>query len=311
MFDLIQFDISGLCNAKCSWCISGRKNREHMNSGGFMSTELFEKTVKHLKKKGFINRNGGYLALYMWGDPFIHPKIKEIMSIAHQENVQVGISTNGSIKILFDEPGVLSNVRHIWFSMPGFSQSSYDRSHGFNFDTIKSNIMEMVQNFYDIGGLEKGAISNIFHMYQYNLLEIPAALEFANKIGVNLWPYAAFFNDYELAKAFLTKTLNYDTLEKAGKELFLFAYDRKITDKPPLKSPPCHRQLYLDEYANVVTCCFGKHIKLGSIFDMIPPDVIKLKETNKEAVSMCNECNQLGISRMEVLQLREFIPLIS
>lgn len=309
MFEIIQFDVSGICNAKCSWCISGRRNRECNNSGGgFMSPSLFRDVVQHLKKEGFIAPNG-WLALYMWGDPFLHPKIKEIMSIAHKENVWVGISTNGSKKVLFDEPGVLSNVRSIWFSMPGFSQDSYDKSHGFNFEKIKQNIVEMTHNFYEVGKLRPGGVVNIFHMYQYNLLEMPAALNFAKSNHAAFWPYGAAINDPELCFSYLKKEWTYEMLDKASRELFLTVYDKTACPSSMDAPHQCNKQLYLDEYANAVVCCNGKHIKLGSIFDMTPADYVRAKRENVDAFALCEECNRLGAADARVLQMQEIIPI--
>ncbi|GBF34170.1 hypothetical protein DCCM_3282 [Desulfocucumis palustris] len=42
-------------------------------------------------------------------------------------------------------------MRFIIFSMPGFSQESYDKIHGFNFEKIKDNIIKMSRNFRENG----------------------------------------------------------------------------------------------------------------------------------------------------------------
>ncbi|ADY56923.1 Radical SAM domain protein [Syntrophobotulus glycolicus DSM 8271] len=305
MFEVIQFDVSGICNARCSWCVSGRRNRNKQSSGKFINVEEFKRTIYHLLENGFIEQGRTWLALYMWGDPFLHPRIKEIIKFLNQENVLTGISTNASKPVFFEEEGVLSNIRHIWFSMPGFSQSSYDKSHGFNFEKILLNIKAMAANYYKMG-CSPGKVIIIFHMYQYNLLELGLANEFARQNKLGFWPYAAGINDYELMKKYMKSEMDYELLKKASTELFLYNLTEEfLAKKPEGFVCPQFSQITLNEDCRALQCCGRYDVDLGSIFDLKPQDINNLREQT----GACTECRKLNIDFHRVLQINEILPL--
>lgn len=60
--------------------------------------------------------------------------------------------------------------------MPGFSQESYDKIHGFNFEKIKENIKKYANDMELAGVKDKMWVA--YHMYQFNLDEIYDAYVF-------------------------------------------------------------------------------------------------------------------------------------
>jgi hypothetical protein len=66
----------------------------------------------------------------------------------NDQGLKYSISTNASIPLLFNEGGdSLRNLSNIIISIPGFSQESYNRVHGFRFDRIKKNIVKLIRNY--------------------------------------------------------------------------------------------------------------------------------------------------------------------
>ncbi len=306
MFDVIQFDVSGICNAKCTWCVSGQKNLKKEKFGQYIEVNEFKRAVKHLQYSGFIEKGKTWLAIYMWGDPFLHPSIKEIVKFLHDENVPTGISTNGSKVVLFEEKGILSNIRHIWFSMPGFSQRSYDKIHGFNFEKILSNIITMSQNFYKMG-CKPGSIKMIFHLYQFNLLELAPAIKFANENGLSIYPYAATFNGYEMTEQYFNSEMDYELLKKASQELFLFNLSKEYMEQRPADYI-CEqfRQLTINDDCRAVLCCGRSDVDLGNIFDLSPTDINRLRMEKIE----CKDCRERGFDYLKSMPLNEVLPII-
>ena len=84
-FKKIYIEISNKCNFHCSFCYqSGR-------SVQFMSADEFRYVVKEIKP--YID----YVYLHVLGEPLLHPHFREMLQIAEGGNLNVNISTNGSL----------------------------------------------------------------------------------------------------------------------------------------------------------------------------------------------------------------------
>ena len=56
-----------------------------------MSYENVKKVLKKIKKDAPLCT---HVALYSWGEPFLHPKLDEIIELFHESNIAVALSTN-------------------------------------------------------------------------------------------------------------------------------------------------------------------------------------------------------------------------
>ncbi|MFC2067695.1 radical SAM protein [Chloroflexota bacterium] len=178
-YDLVYFEIVGFCNAKCPWCITGNKSlNEIIYPSQFIKVDDFENAINYLLDNGFICSGESRIDLYSWGEPMLHPELGKILNILSKNNINYGISTNAS-KVVDLNRDILTNLCELKFSMPGFSQSSYDRIHGFNFKKILKNIEALVNNIKKEGSISKFTMS--YHLYQFNIGEIKAAVEFCEE----------------------------------------------------------------------------------------------------------------------------------
>jgi MoaA/NifB/PqqE/SkfB family radical SAM enzyme len=148
MFYYVNFEISGKCNANFEYCVSGKKSISgsfQQKNSSFIDLERFKSAINYMLKNELIGTDST-VGLYNWGEPFLHPKFKEILSFLNMKGVNYALSTNAS-KLIEFENFDLKNLKKITFSMPGFSQESYDLIHGFKFERIKSNIKKMLINY--------------------------------------------------------------------------------------------------------------------------------------------------------------------
>ena len=84
-FKKIYIEISNKCNFHCSFCYqSGRSVK-------FMSVDEFRYVVKEIKPYT------DYVYLHVLGEPLLHTHFREMLQIAEGENLNVNISTNGSL----------------------------------------------------------------------------------------------------------------------------------------------------------------------------------------------------------------------
>jgi MoaA/NifB/PqqE/SkfB family radical SAM enzyme len=247
MFKQVHFEISGVCNAKCPWCSNGGVHLKSHPSR-FIPPVEFRAAINRLFDESLIN-NKTVIRLFNYGEPILHPQLPELLKILVQNDLGYIISTNASKYIPLDKD-LLNNLQHFMISMPGFSQKSYDRVHGFQFNEILNNI----DRWTELVGSEKILIK--FHVYQFNLDEIEAASTYFKKRNVKFFPYFALIADYKMAHAYLTHTMPRDVLEKASRDLMLFYVDELISSAPEnFQCPEWHSKLTIDEYCNILTCC--------------------------------------------------------
>lgn len=289
LFGRIYFEISGICNAKCYWCKTGYENLQKANKGRFVDFEKFKETINYLLKNSFILHKDTEIALYNWGEPFLHPKFKDIIRFLHDKQLPVILSTNASRPVFFEEPDVLSNVRMIMFSMCGFSQESYDKIHGFEFQKIKNNIIDIITNFRKAGFNGRAILA--FHVYQFNMNEVLPASQFSIENEIQFMPSFAFINDFDRGIKYLKNELDYEGLKRASQDLILFNFNtEKIKQRPQNFECGQYSKLVLDENCNVITCC-GDSTVMDSIFNVKNQDVNKWRKNYNNA---CKICRKIG-----------------
>ncbi len=85
VFAKLYVEITDVCNLRCSFCPpTGRPRR-------FMSRAEFAHILKKLEGKGRL------LYLHVKGEPLLHPKLGELLSIAGDLGFGVALTTNGSL----------------------------------------------------------------------------------------------------------------------------------------------------------------------------------------------------------------------
>ena len=150
IFPRVAIDISGFCNAKCKYCVTGRKNRERYNIDGskYMDFDLFTQIYEHLISKKIIIPETEIM-LYNWGEPLINPDYINIIEYLADKKQKYSVSTNASAAPMTQKKNAYKKCTAFVMSMPGFSQQSYDKIHRFNFEVIKNNIEKLTKNLYE------------------------------------------------------------------------------------------------------------------------------------------------------------------
>lgn len=285
-YHLVYWDISGVCNGACRYCPSGSKNilgNLHKSQAGFLSPKDFRDGLTYLTQKGIINPPGSHIGLYSWGEPYLHPQFEEMLQILVDLNFEYSLSTNASV---FKEisKNSLQGLYEIKFSMPGFSQDSYDRQHGFNFETIKDNITKIIESVRRYSDRTKFSI--IFHVYRSNEKEIQPAEDFCKKLDIKFDPLWAVLTGF-------TMPSQVPVMEPSNLRTDMWAEIKKL--QPPNWECPQYGILVLDEYSNVVQCCatdrYVPNFVIGNIKDV---DWGKVTEIRKNA-EVCKPCIESGI----------------
>lgn len=293
-YDLVYFEIVGYCNARCPWCMTGSKRiDETAFPSTFIKVDHFENAINYLLDNGFICPGKCRIDLYSWGEPMLHPQLNDILRILSRNNIDFGISTNASKAVHLDRD-VLTNLRELKFSMPGFSQSSYDRIHGFHFETILDNIEILVKNIRKEESPCR--VTMLYHIYQFNVDEMRLAAEFCNENSIKFAPYCARLADYNFKKSYLDGSISRELLEKMSKDLFLHYIDELIATMPQNYECPQFNILTIDEYCNALTCCIlskdHPEYSLGSLFELSRSEIHDMKLSRK----VCVDCIKSGVT---------------
>lgn len=268
--DIIYFEISGHCNAKCKYCCNGNGGFNEC-SKQFIPIELFEKAICRLIEINAIDKNS-VIHLYNWGEPFLHPQIEEILNVLIKYKIPYCLSTNGSIfKEIYDN----QYLKEIKFSLSGFMQHSYDQIHQLDFNKVISNIKKYMER------IPHSKIQIAYFLYTFNGND-----EIRNMLTMfpNATIYLPYYNDYELSLQFMK-----------GEIIPNDMYIDHITNIP--HSNDCrlaYDNITIDEFCNVLQCCglpkTNQYYMVGNLFDM-ELDEIMSKRMNCEECITCKKYN--------------------
>lgn len=290
-FDSIAVDITGFCNAKCKYCPSGG---DLSHQGSFMSLTLFEQILQKLVKYKFYSPSTNF-HIYGLGEPCLHPQINEVLKLLGKYHISTLISTNASVVPDF-EPQSLQSVNRFLISMPGFSQSSYDRIHGFNFERIKKNIIRLRTQVKE---LSDGRIpfDMSYHIYQFNEFEMVQAKEFCDQYQIRFAPNYAVLFDKDKCLDYVTNKMSYEELKDISKDLFLGVLDQQIKDSPRNYCDFQSRFLSINVDGDIRICSsFKKSVESKILIGNIVSDNINDILQRKFHHPRCQQCIEAGLT---------------
>ena len=105
-FKKVYIEITNICNLNCSFCIKDNRKKKEM------SIDEFETVLKK------IDKYTDYIYLHVKGEPLIHNKLDEILSLTNKYKKYVNITTNGVL--LKNKINILkkyNNIRQINISL--------------------------------------------------------------------------------------------------------------------------------------------------------------------------------------------------
>jgi MoaA/NifB/PqqE/SkfB family radical SAM enzyme len=133
-------DVVGSCNLKCPSCVHSLDTTGIPK--GLMSIEDFQAvTAKMMTDIGLVS----HICLYSWGEPFLHPKLDQIIEHVHRIGVATAVSTNLSV-ISSDqiEKVVKAAPEYLKISLSGYYPDAYNSTHaGGDVNLVKSNLYKL------------------------------------------------------------------------------------------------------------------------------------------------------------------------
>lgn len=84
----VHLELTNVCEFNCRFCPKAEMTRTY----GYMDTELAKKTITEIGEKGVCEK----ITFHVMGEPTLHRNFFEILDHARNEQVNVGLTTNGA-----------------------------------------------------------------------------------------------------------------------------------------------------------------------------------------------------------------------
>ncbi len=290
--ELVSIDLTNRCNLKCIGCwlyspFLKKDDKLEREKKKELSFEIVKELLDDLEYLGVkrINLSGG-------GEPFMHPKIFEIIKYIKSKGIRVNINTNftllneDKIKEL-DKYGVEHYTVSVWAGTPEY----YIKTHPGTTEKTFNHLRRMLK----FVSKETSAHFNIYNVISsYNYKDFPNMVKFAEEVGANsieftlidIIPKATEFlrlND-EQRKWLLNKCEKLMNerevikrkygLEIWNLDLFMKRLDPKFdvteNNKRLVNSIPCYvgwTYSRIMANGNVIPCCKAHRMPMGSLHE--------------------------------------------
>jgi pyruvate-formate lyase-activating enzyme len=176
----MQFELTNYCNLRCPLCPTGTRMVERKAQA--MDVALFEQVMREV---------GPYLlttSLWGWGEPLLHPRLKEILRAARGHGVITMLSTNGQrlnddhvVEALIDEP-----PDYLIVALDGLTDET---NSVFRAGARVAPVLEGVKKLAEgkrRHGLDRPVLNMRFIVMKHNQHEAPELRSFAARHGFEM-----------------------------------------------------------------------------------------------------------------------------
>lgn len=274
------------CDLRCPQCPTG--NGTLNRPGGRMQVEDFETLLDMLPGLTVVN-------LYLQGEPFLHPRMTDMIRIASEKKLYTITSTNG--QHISEETAaavVNSGLSEIWISMDGVTQDSYAKYRkGGDLEKVKRSI-KLLSDAKKRSGKILPCIVVQFIVFRHNENEVEEFKRMAGKLG---------------ADRAEIKTAQFYELGEGGVEPPVSEKFRRYASRDELKLKGKTRNHCWKSWMSAVVtwngevlpCCYDKdgehslgNIRNAEFYKVWNGDkAMKFRKavlTNKEKIEMCRNC---------------------
>lgn len=171
-------EVNSACNLRCPSCTKGNKEGyEHQN--GIMEWGLMLQCIDKIANEN----KDAIVFLYGNSEPFLHPKLPEVIQAVKARGLRCEFSTNLNHVHRLDET-LAAGPSFIIISLSGFTQEVYVKGHqGGDIEKVKANLKLLGE----ANRAHKVPISVNYHVYTDNEHELPLMKEYCESVGVGIF----------------------------------------------------------------------------------------------------------------------------
>lgn len=122
-FKKIYIEITNSCNLNCDFCIKNTRVNKFISINEF--SNILDK----------IENYTDYLYFHILGEPLLHPNINEFISLAHNKNFKINITTNGYL---------INRLTNYNLRQINISLHSFDDRYNIDINTYLDNIFNII-----------------------------------------------------------------------------------------------------------------------------------------------------------------------
>ena len=260
--------LTNACNLNCSYCYynTGLEKRVFTSYKLEENMELVSRIAQNFQK-----------VIFTGGEPFLYPKLFELIEKCSDQNIQISILTNGVALTKENIRKIVnSNIKNISISLDSLNNKVNDKQRG-KAKRVKKNIKNLIKNKN-----EELNIEIMQSITSKNIFSISRMLEFCCENNLNLWintvdildshPKYKTFSLLEVTKKkkkHLKKALqkwsnrNNNKFDKYIENIFKLINDTKITNQT---CPMGQDVFVLDVDGTIYPCFLRKDLMLGNVY---------------------------------------------
>jgi radical SAM protein with 4Fe4S-binding SPASM domain len=177
---ILMVEPTNECNLRCPLCPTGAGTLKRPK--GQMSFELYRGLLAELN--GALER----IMLYNYGEPFLHPRILDMVTLAHQAEIHTRISTNGLVffRARCADDLIASGLSYLRVSMDGATNETYATYRvGGQLERVLEGVRLLQQRKAELGR-RRPVVELQFIAMRHNEHEIPAMRQIAQDLGTLL-----------------------------------------------------------------------------------------------------------------------------
>ncbi len=248
---ILMIEPTNECNLRCPLCPTGAGTLKRPK--GYLAFELYERILAELD--GALER----LMLYNYGEPFLHPRIFDLIALARRAEIHTRISTNGLVFLRARHADLLisSGLNHLRVSLDGVTDDTYRQYRiGGQLGRILEGVRLLQQRKRELER-NKPAVELQFIAMRHNEHELPAVRQLAHELEVSLRVKTVGLGDVKQGPArerWLPEQVSLRRYRENGGQLVLIQEDRGrfVCDHP------WHR-LVVNWDGQVTPCCYDRH----------------------------------------------------
>lgn len=168
-------EVTTRCNYDCIHCFRRNMSGNH----GDMDLELYKKIVKEAYNMGVEK-----IVFTGWGEPLLHPRIIEMVSVAKNHELTVLVNTNGSLLYKYYKDIIKLGVEELVVSIDAPEET-------YSLIRLGGNIKDLTKTLHEITRLKKEEeilypeITIQFTITRKNYRKLPDMISYAKEIGAS------------------------------------------------------------------------------------------------------------------------------